>query len=265
MYNPIVFCADSDPCTDDSCNPITGQCSYVPSTVQQAQILFPEYQDVGCSTSIDVQGNEPDAFHQAAWNALEGPYCCVNIFRGEQIESAATIDWNLGRRRLAAPAGPTDPFIFEYVISHTTCPDLESRVNFTVKRYDSLAVPDFIPDQYIGCASSTLLTTTAPFDGKGRWGVLSGTGVVQKPNNPTSSLVSMGSPVTDLQWEVYAPQCQSQTSTFTIYRDETGSSNCTDCAVVDLGGGVFVNTCDDGSLPITITGGGHGFIIIFFY
>ena len=140
-----------------------------------------------CDSAASILANTP-AVGTGVWSIISG--------------SGTLSDANLEASSISGMTPGTT--VLEWTISNGVCPSSSDQLSIVVDAV--VSTPDAGSDFSI-CSSSTNLNATAPTIGTGQWSIISGSGSVDDPSNPTSGLsnVTVGSTV--LRWTVTNGTC----------------------------------------------------------
>ncbi|HTK82876.1 MAG TPA: Ig-like domain repeat protein, partial [Bacteroidota bacterium] len=157
-----------------------------------------------CSTTAALAGNAPGV-GSGLWTVIAG-----------SATVATPADSASGVTGLSVGANT-----FVWTISNGTCPATKDTV--TITRFAPPTTANAGPDQTISGTAATL-AGNAPVVGSGVWTVLSGTGSVTTPSNPTSGVTGLSVGANLFRWTISNGTCQSSSDTVNIKRKDPTTS-----------------------------------------
>lgn len=110
---------------------------------------------------------------------------------------------------------------FKWTVSNGECAANEDEVTITVN--ESVSETDAGDDQIL-CSDEATLEANAPQAGTGEWILVSGSGIIEELNNPTSAVAGLAIGDNVFEWTVSSNDCPSASSQVTISRDENPSA-----------------------------------------
>lgn len=170
-------------------------------TVIITRIPAPDIASVGtnqevCGTAVNITANSPN-IGSGVWSLISG-----------QGNFASASSNNTEVTNLAGGNN-----VFQWTISNGICPP--SIAQITVIRYLDPSNSIAGENQEI-CATISALTGNVPTIGSGEWALISGSGTIANPNNPTSAVsgLSVGNNV--FEWEISNGTCPPTSSQIII-------------------------------------------------
>lgn len=104
---------------------------------------------------------------------------------------------------------------FRWTISNTPCPSSTSDVTITTSGNATTASTG--PAQVI-CADASNLSGNTPAQGTGLWTLISGSGTIAEPTNPTSAVSGLGVGINVFRWTISSGACPSTSADLTLTR-----------------------------------------------
>lgn len=180
-----------------------GSCSPSTDVVTISQDENPSTASAGgdqvlCSGSTTVTGNTPSV-GTGLWEVISGSGTFTNA--------------NNASTNISGLASGSN--VLRWTISNGVCPSSSDEVEVTREFQPSLANAG--ADQNI-CSGSTVLAATTPAIGSGAWSIVSGTGVVDDPTNPNSTVSGIAVGTLVLEWVVSNGSCPSNSDQVQIVR-----------------------------------------------
>jgi gliding motility-associated-like protein len=152
-----------------------------------------------CATTATLVGNLP-ATGTGLWTVVSGGATITNP------NNATTAVTNLA---LGAN-------VFQWTISGTACPQTSATV--TITRLDSPTVAT-VANNFSVCATTATLVGNVPTVGTGSWIVVTGSGTINTPNNPTTQVSNLSVGANIFKWTITNGACAPSEATITITRD----------------------------------------------
>ena len=172
-----------------------------------------------------------------------------------------TGEWTLisGSGTITTPSSPTSTVtnlgegnnVFEWTITSGSCPNTSAQV--TITSSPTPTVSNAGSTQII-CASSTTLEGNVATSGTGEWTLVSGTGTITDPSNPTTTVTGLGIGDNIFEWTISSGSCTASSTQVTI--TNTGGPTLSITSIDDAS--CFGAT--DGIATVEATGGAGGFI-----
>lgn len=142
-----------------------------------------------CDTVATLSGNTP-TFGTGNWSVASGP----GTINNPTDPSSAVTGLGLGSNA------------FVWTITSGSCTPSVDTVIITVSDYPTVANAG--ADQTV-CGANVTLAANTPTTGTGTWTVISGAGTFANPNDPATSVSSVGSGTNTYQWAITSAPCAS--------------------------------------------------------
>ena len=152
-----------------------------------------------CASSTTLSANTPSV-GSGTWTVIQGS----GLF--QDASNANTLVSNLAQ----------GVNTFQWTINNGVCPPSTSLVRITREAEPSVA--DAGEDQTI-CAEQLNLEGNFPSTGVGTWTIISGTGIIDDPNNPQVLARNLSPGVNTFQWEINNGVCPASTDIVNITRE----------------------------------------------
>ncbi|NJL11764.1 MAG: T9SS type B sorting domain-containing protein [Microscillaceae bacterium] len=195
-----------------------------------------------CATTTTLNATPPTV-GTGIWSLTAGSGTIVNP------NSPTTTITNLG----------TGDNIFTWTVSNGICPAASSTV--IISRFANPTPANAGPDQTI-CATSVVLGGNTPAIGTGTWNLVAGSGTIEQPNNPNTTVSNLGAGVNTFRWTIRNGICPESIDEVIITRQalptvaNAGPDQTLCTATANLAG----NAATSGTGQWTLTAGA-GFII----
>jgi gliding motility-associated-like protein len=157
--------------------------------------------------------------------------CSSSSFLSGNTPGTGTGQWILvsGSGIISAPASPSSGVtalgvgvnVFQWVISNGVCTPSRDSVTITVDPLPTAANAG--PNQVL-CSSSTFFAGNTPLTGTGTWSLLSGTGTIISPGNPSSAVNGLSPGNNRFIWTITSGTCPSSRDTVIITVDPPPTS-----------------------------------------
>jgi hypothetical protein len=158
-------------------------------------------QDV-CGTSAALSGNTVGAGETGTWSLISGSGTITSpLYPSSNVTGLAS-----------------GSNTFRWTITNGACVPTTDDVIINVA--SSPTVANAGTDQNICSAIATLAANTASI-GTGTWSVISGTGIVSIPGNPTSSVTNLSTGINKFVWTISNNPCTATEDTVVIIRDQS--------------------------------------------
>lgn len=165
------------------------------------------------ATAYILQGNTPQAQSQGTWTVVAQPSGSPAVAFAN-VNAPNTIVQNL--------TGLGD-YIFTWEINYGSCPSLPDSVVITRVTLPPNAAAG--PDQDLLCnLDNFTLAGNSPGNGMGIWTQTQGTGTITNPNDPASSVTSLGYGENIFQWVIDNNACPSTSDLVSITRFQPPTS-----------------------------------------
>lgn len=135
--------------------------------------------------------------------------------------------WTLvsGSGTITDPSNPTTTVMnlgygenkFRWKIDNGSCAASADTVKIT--RYQTPTTSNAGPNQTICDSSATTMAANTPTVGTGTWILVSGSGTIVEPNNPTTQITNLGYGANVFRWKIDDGSCAASTSKVTITRN----------------------------------------------
>jgi gliding motility-associated-like protein len=145
---------------------------------------------VVCADTAYLNGNTPTSSN-GSWSLFSGTGTILN----PTSPSAMVIGLGLGQN------------VFVWSITGGGCPASSDTVVLTVNSIPTIANAG--PDQFLCNDSVSTLSANTPVVGTGEWVLISGSGIIQNPFSPSTTVSSLGYGINVFRWKIESGTCAS--------------------------------------------------------